>query len=211
MTQSASSASARMLAIGSAPRMSRSKNSPPGGPNPRPACETARNPARRSAPNPSASWSKTGGISRSCSMQGAIEMPSDCAHSSVVGPLQFLHALLPGQPSPSHRWHPGCRRCLLKGCERWFVPRPPRPEPGSPFRSPPVGFRRPCFPAQRPPGYRRSWRSFSGGFGERLRDGGRPLLLAGPKRFPVERAAFRSARRAAPRNPLVRYSPDRTR
>jgi hypothetical protein len=43
-----------------------------------------------------------------------------------VGRSQFPHALLPGQPSGSRRWHPCCRRCLLKGCERWFLP--PRPQ-----------------------------------------------------------------------------------
>ena len=32
----------------------------------------------------------------------------------------------PGQPSGSRRWHPCCRRCLLKGCERWFLPRWPQ-------------------------------------------------------------------------------------
>jgi len=39
-----------------------------------------------------------------------------------VGHSQCLLALVPGQPPGSHRWHPGCRRCLLKGCERWFLP-----------------------------------------------------------------------------------------
>ena len=39
-----------------------------------------------------------------------------------VGRLQFPYALLPGQPSGSRRWHPCCRRCLLKGCECWFLP-----------------------------------------------------------------------------------------
>jgi hypothetical protein len=28
----------------------------------------------------------------------------------------------PGLAAHPHRWHPGCRRCLLKGCERWFLP-----------------------------------------------------------------------------------------
>jgi hypothetical protein len=31
-----------------------------------------------------------------------------------------------GQPLGSRRWNPCCRRCLLKGCERWFLPRHPR-------------------------------------------------------------------------------------
>jgi hypothetical protein len=43
-----------------------------------------------------------------------------------VGRSQFPCALLPGQPSSSRRWHPCCRRCLLKGCERWFLPRRPQ-------------------------------------------------------------------------------------
>jgi hypothetical protein len=43
-----------------------------------------------------------------------------------VGRLQFPYALLPGQPTGSRRWHPCCRRCLLKGCERWFLPRCPQ-------------------------------------------------------------------------------------
>ena len=43
-----------------------------------------------------------------------------------MGRFQFPQALVPGQPSPSRRWHPCCRRCLLKGCERWFLPRQPQ-------------------------------------------------------------------------------------
>jgi hypothetical protein len=43
-----------------------------------------------------------------------------------VGRLQFPHALLHGQPSGSRRWHPCCYRCLLKGCECWFLPRFPQ-------------------------------------------------------------------------------------
>ncbi len=35
-------------------------------------------------------------------------------------------ALAPGQPGGCRRWHPCCRRCLLKDCERWFLP--PRPQ-----------------------------------------------------------------------------------
>jgi hypothetical protein len=44
-----------------------------------------------------------------------------------VGHAQFPRALFPGQPpgslTDSRRWHPCCRRCLLKGCQRWFLPR----------------------------------------------------------------------------------------
>ena len=43
-----------------------------------------------------------------------------------LGRSQFPRALLPGQPSGSRRWHPCCRRCLLKGCECWFLPRWPQ-------------------------------------------------------------------------------------
>jgi hypothetical protein len=47
-----------------------------------------------------------------------------------VGRSQFPHALVPGQPpgpAPGRpRWHPCCRRCLLKGCERWFLPGRPQ-------------------------------------------------------------------------------------
>ena len=35
-------------------------------------------------------------------------------------------ALAPGQPGGCRRWHPCCRRCLLKDCERWFVPLRPQ-------------------------------------------------------------------------------------
>ena len=43
-----------------------------------------------------------------------------------MGHTQFPRALLSGQPSRSRRWHPGCHRCLLKGCEVWFLPRRPQ-------------------------------------------------------------------------------------
>jgi hypothetical protein len=43
-----------------------------------------------------------------------------------VGPFECPPALAPGQPGSFRRWHPCCRRCLLKGCERWFLP--PRPQ-----------------------------------------------------------------------------------
>jgi hypothetical protein len=44
-----------------------------------------------------------------------------------VGPLQYPHHRPPGQGLPCARARPhGCRRCLLKGCERWF--RPSRPQ-----------------------------------------------------------------------------------
>jgi hypothetical protein len=47
-----------------------------------------------------------------------------------VGHPQFPFALSRGQPPGSltgpRRWHPRCRRCLLKGCERWFLPNRPQ-------------------------------------------------------------------------------------
>jgi predicted nucleic acid-binding Zn ribbon protein len=39
-----------------------------------------------------------------------------------VGPFECPRALAPGQPAGFRRWHPCCRRCLLKDCERWFLP-----------------------------------------------------------------------------------------
>ncbi len=48
--------------------------------------------------------------------------PDRSGASPPVGPLESLRALTPGQPQSSHRWHPCCRRCLLKGCECWFLP-----------------------------------------------------------------------------------------
>jgi hypothetical protein len=39
-----------------------------------------------------------------------------------VGHTESPRALAPGQPDGSRRWHPCCCRCLLKDCERWFLP-----------------------------------------------------------------------------------------
>jgi predicted nucleic acid-binding Zn ribbon protein len=39
-----------------------------------------------------------------------------------VGRIQCPCALVSGQPDACRRWHPRCCRCLLKGCERWFLP-----------------------------------------------------------------------------------------
>jgi hypothetical protein len=39
-----------------------------------------------------------------------------------VGLFECPRALASGQPGGSRRWHPCCCRCLLKGCERWFLP-----------------------------------------------------------------------------------------
>jgi hypothetical protein len=43
-----------------------------------------------------------------------------------VGLFECPRALASGQQGGSRRWHPCCCRCLLKGCERWFLP--PRPQ-----------------------------------------------------------------------------------
>ncbi len=39
-----------------------------------------------------------------------------------MGPSECPRALASGQPGNFRRWHPCCRRCLLKDCERWFLP-----------------------------------------------------------------------------------------
>ena len=39
-----------------------------------------------------------------------------------MGLFECPRALAPGQPGGSRRWHPCCCRCLLKDCERWFLP-----------------------------------------------------------------------------------------
>jgi hypothetical protein len=39
-----------------------------------------------------------------------------------VGHIECPRALTLGQPADSRRWHPCCRRCLLKACQRWFLP-----------------------------------------------------------------------------------------
>jgi hypothetical protein len=41
-------------------------------------------------------------------------------------PLVSSQGQPPGFLTGSRRWHPGCRRCLLKGCERWFLPDRPQ-------------------------------------------------------------------------------------
>ena len=47
-------------------------------------------------------------------------------HSGVVAPVghsQFPLVLSRGQSPDPHTGHPCSRQCLLKGCERWFLPR----------------------------------------------------------------------------------------
>jgi hypothetical protein len=48
--------------------------------------------------------------------------PDRSGASPPVGRIKFPCALVPGQPDAFRRWHPCCCRCLLKGCERWFLP-----------------------------------------------------------------------------------------
>jgi hypothetical protein len=48
--------------------------------------------------------------------------PDRSGASPPVGLFECPRALAPGQPGGSRRWHPCCRRCLLKDCERWFLP-----------------------------------------------------------------------------------------
>jgi len=48
--------------------------------------------------------------------------PDRSGANPPVGPFQCPRALVPGQPGDFRRWHPCCRRCLLKDCERWFLP-----------------------------------------------------------------------------------------
>jgi hypothetical protein len=47
-----------------------------------------------------------------------------------VGQAQSPPAVFAGQlsgvTSGASRWHPGCRRCLLKGCEQWFLAQRPQ-------------------------------------------------------------------------------------
>jgi hypothetical protein len=44
----------------------------------------------------------------------------------VQSPRAFARGQPPGIALGVPRWHPGCRRCLLKGCERWFLPKRPQ-------------------------------------------------------------------------------------
>ena len=69
---------------------------------------------------------RRGGRRRGAAGSVTSPPPDHSGASPPVGRPQSPHALVPGQPSASRRWHPGCRRCLLKGCERWFLPRRPQ-------------------------------------------------------------------------------------
>ena len=63
---------------------------------------------------------------------GSVTFPPPDRSGAVppVGHAQSLLALSqrqpPGSLTGSRRWHPGCRRCLLKGCESWFLPQRPQ-------------------------------------------------------------------------------------
>ena len=48
--------------------------------------------------------------------------PDRSGASPPVGLFECPRALAPRQPGRFRRWHPCCCRCLLKGCERWFLP-----------------------------------------------------------------------------------------
>jgi hypothetical protein len=68
---------------------------------------------------------------RNVAAGSATSPPPD--HSGAVPPVghsQSPRALSQGQPLSSapgvHPWHPCCCRCLLKGCERWFLPKRPQ-------------------------------------------------------------------------------------
>jgi hypothetical protein len=52
--------------------------------------------------------------------------PDRSGASPPVGHSHFRSALVPRQPLGSRRWHPCCRQCLLKGCQRWFSARWPQ-------------------------------------------------------------------------------------
>jgi hypothetical protein len=44
----------------------------------------------------------------------------------VQCPFVWSRGQPPGSPPGARRWHPCCRRCLLKDCERWFLPQRPQ-------------------------------------------------------------------------------------
>jgi hypothetical protein len=79
-----------------------------------------------SAGRPGVDCRRRGGRRRGAAGSVISPPPDHSGASPPVGRPQCPHALVPGQPSASRRWHPGCRRCLLKGCERWFLPRRPQ-------------------------------------------------------------------------------------
>ena len=48
--------------------------------------------------------------------------PDRSGASRPVGRIKCPCALVPVQSDAFRRWHPCCCRCLLRGCERWFLP-----------------------------------------------------------------------------------------
>jgi hypothetical protein len=64
---------------------------------------------------------------RKVAARSATFPPPDLSGTNPpVGHVECPRALTPSQPGGFRRWHPCCHRCLLKGCERWFLP--PRPQ-----------------------------------------------------------------------------------
>ena len=97
-----------------------------------------------------------------------------------MGPFECPRALAPSQPGGCRRWHPCCRRCLLKDCERWFVP--PRPQA------------RYCSPTCREAA--EHWRSWHAGQTYRTTKGGKER-----RREQARRRRERERQRATPAEP----------
>jgi hypothetical protein len=93
-----------------------------------------------------------------------------------VGLFECPRALASRQPDGCRRWHPCCRRCLLKDCERWFLP----PRPQARYCSPP------CREAAK------RWRSWHAGQTYRATFGGKERRREQARRH-RERAQQRSA------------------
>ena len=104
-----------------------------------------------------------------------------------MGPFECPRALAPGQPGGFRRWHPCCRRCLLKDCERWFLP----PWPQARY----------CSPACREAA--EHWRSWHAGQTYRATNGGKERRREQARRR-RERAtaAISSCRAGAPTPPI---------
>jgi hypothetical protein len=104
-----------------------------------------------------------------------------------VGHIECPRALAPGQPAGFRRWHPCCRRCLLKDCERWFLP----PWPQARY----------CSPACREAAER--WRAWHAGQTYRATMQGKERRREQARRH-RERALNRSAlAEPAPETPIV--------
>jgi hypothetical protein len=103
-----------------------------------------------------------------------------------VGRIKCPSALVPGQPPACRRWHPRCCRCLLKGCERWFLP----PWPQARY----------CSSACREAAER--WRSWRAGQTYRASVGGKQR-----RREQARRRRGRERQRAVPAEPTVLTPP----